>query len=78
MVIFVLTIGVASEDTDEIQNDVFEDKLSDAIDGLLQKSAQGRTLSFEAVCNIFCKKYIPDYILNRCVNTFELGVFLKY
>lgn len=60
-----LIIGVATEDTDESQNDAFEEKLSDAIDGLSQKSAQGRTLSFEAVCNIFCKKYIPDYILNR-------------
>ncbi|XP_027848887.2 interferon-related developmental regulator 2 isoform X1 [Aphis gossypii] len=57
--------GVATDETDDAQNDAFEEKLSDAIDGLSQKSAQGRTLSFEAVCNIFCKKYIPDYILNR-------------
>lgn len=60
-------IGAATEDTDESQNDAFEEKLSDAIDGLSQKSAQGRTMSFEAVCNIFCKKYIPEYILNRYV-----------
>lgn len=65
-IFFIYTIGVATEDTDESQNDVFEEKLSDAIDGLSQKSAQGRTSNFEAVCNIFCKKYIPDYILNRC------------
>lgn len=56
---------VATEDTDEPQNDAFEEKLSDAIDGLSQKSAQGRTSSFVAVCSIFCKKYIPDYILNK-------------
>jgi len=64
-----LILGVATEDTDESQNDAFEEKLSDAIDGLSQKSAQGRTLSFETVCNIFCKKYIPDYILNRYVKS---------
>jgi len=64
-----LILGVATEDTDESQNDVFEEKLSDAIDGLSQKSAQGRTSSFETVCNIFCKKYIPDYILNRYVKS---------
>lgn len=64
---FKLIIGTATEDTDESHNEAFEEKLSDAIDGLSQKSAHGRTLSFEAVCNIFCKKYIPEYILNRYI-----------
>ncbi|XP_050435954.1 interferon-related developmental regulator 2 [Adelges cooleyi] len=56
----------ATEDTeDQLLNDAFEEKLGDAIDGLTQKSAQGRTTSFEFVYNVFCKKFIPEYIINR-------------
>ncbi|XP_050533857.1 interferon-related developmental regulator 2 [Daktulosphaira vitifoliae] len=57
---------VPTDDNDEQSlSDAFEEKLSEAIDGLSQKSAQGRTSSFESICNVFCKKYIPDFILNR-------------
>ncbi|KAF5274000.1 hypothetical protein FQA39_LY01115 [Lamprigera yunnana] len=59
-----------SEDgTDEVdaisQQEAFEEKLIEVIDGLSQKSAQGRTDSFESVAKAFIKKYIPDFVLDR-------------
>lgn len=45
--------------------DMFEEKLTEAIDGLTQKSAQGRTSCFEAVSKALIKKYIPDYLNDR-------------
>lgn len=45
--------------------DMFEEKLTEAIDGLTQKSAQGRTGCFEAVAKALIKKYTPDYLQDR-------------
>lgn len=54
------------QDQDAINlQDVFEEKLTEAIDGLTQKSAQGRTNCFEAVGKAFVKKYVPDYLQDR-------------
>lgn len=53
------------EEADEIQNDLFEEKLMEAIDGLTQKSAPGRTSCLESVGNSLTMKYIPDFVLGR-------------
>lgn len=43
----------------------FEEKLRDAIDGLSQKSAQGRTQCMEAISKAFTKRFIPDFVVDR-------------
>ncbi|XP_073977899.1 interferon-related developmental regulator 1 isoform X2 [Rhodnius prolixus] len=55
----------ADEVDDQLQNDVFEEKLVEAIDGLTQKSAQGRTSCLESVGASFTMKYIPEFVNNR-------------
>lgn len=47
------------------QQEIFEEKLIEAIDGLIQKSAQSRTACFEAVCTAFIKKFIPEFVHDR-------------
>ncbi|XP_021919874.1 interferon-related developmental regulator 2 [Zootermopsis nevadensis] len=63
------TKSIAEEGGDEVdeqtQEEVFEEKLREAIDGLNQKSAQGRTLSLESVTKAFIKKCIPDFVSDR-------------
>lgn len=62
------TVDEPVDEVDEIsQQEQFEEKLSEALEGLTQKSAQGRTNSFESVCKAFIKKYVPDYVLERYV-----------
>lgn len=57
------------EEGDEIdeqtQEEIFEEKLGEAIDGLNQKSAQGRTASLESVAKAFIKKCVPEYVIDR-------------
>ena len=56
--------------TDEVdeqsQQEAFEEKLTEAVDGFAQKSAQGRTSCLEAVSKAFIKKYVPLYVSDRC------------
>lgn len=56
--------------TDEVdeqsQQEAFEEKLTEAVDGFVQKSAQGRTSCLEAVSKAFIKKYVPLYVSDRC------------
>lgn len=47
------------------QQEAFEDKLMEAIEGLNQKSAQGRTNCFESCAKALVMKYIPDFIYDR-------------
>lgn len=54
-----------SEADDAAQNEAFEEKLLEAIDGLGQKSAQGRTNCFDAVAKALVMKFIPDFIYDR-------------
>lgn len=55
--------------TDEIdefsQQEAFEEKLSEALDGLTQKSAQGRTSCLDSVKGALVKKFMPDYVYDR-------------
>lgn len=60
------TAEEGSSEVDELaQQEAFEDKLMEAIDGLNQKSAQGRTNCFDAVAKALVMKYIPDFIFDR-------------
>ncbi|KAI4460445.1 interferon-related developmental regulator [Holotrichia oblita] len=55
-----------TDEVDEIsQQEAFEEKLSEAVDGLTQKSAQGRCNCLEIICKALIKKYIPTYVLDR-------------
>lgn len=55
-----------SEEVDEAaQEEVFEDKLKEAIDGLSEKSAQRRCNCLEAMSTGFTKKIVPDFINDR-------------
>ncbi|XP_015586439.1 interferon-related developmental regulator 2 [Cephus cinctus] len=57
---------VNDNEIDEIaQQEAFEEKLKEAIDGLTQKSAKGRTLCFNGIEKIFAIKYIPDFVEDR-------------
>lgn len=63
------TKSIIEEGADEVdeqtQEEAFEEKLREAIDGLNQKSAQGRTSSLESVAKAFIKKCIPDFVSDR-------------
>lgn len=55
-----------NEGVDEPSQQVaFEDNLKDAIDGLTQKSAKGRTSCFHGIEKIFATKYVPDFVEDR-------------
>lgn len=58
--------GVTPSESDEVaQQEAFEEKLLEAIDGLSQKSAQGRTNCFDAVSKALIMKFVPDFIYDR-------------
>lgn len=58
--------GLAQSETDELaQQEAFEEKLLEAIDGLTQKSAQGRTNCFDAVAKALVVKFIPEFVYDR-------------
>lgn len=50
---------------EQTKEEVFEEKLREAIDGLNQKSAQGRTGSLESVAKAFVQKCIPEFVIDR-------------
>lgn len=55
-----------NEDVDETSaQENFEDKLKDAIDGLTQKSAQGRKNCLDAIIKAFSKKYLFEFLQDR-------------
>ncbi|KAL2731372.1 interferon-related developmental regulator 2-like [Vespula squamosa] len=57
---------VNDNEVDEIaQQEAFEEKLKEAIDGLTQRSAKGRIICFNGIEKIFAIKYVPDFIEDR-------------
>lgn len=56
---------VESEDNQE--QDTFEEKLKEDIDGATQKSAKGRQACLEALAKAFTSRYVYDFILERRV-----------
>ncbi|KAJ1526830.1 hypothetical protein ONE63_008397 [Megalurothrips usitatus] len=63
----VVEEGNENEPDETAIEEEFEEKLRDAIDGVSQKSAQGRTQSMEAICKAFTKRFIPDFVVDRRV-----------
>ncbi|XP_076167400.1 interferon-related developmental regulator 2 [Ptiloglossa arizonensis] len=47
------------------QQEAFEEKLKEAIDGLTQRSAKGRTVCFSGIEKMFAIKYVPDFVEDR-------------
>lgn len=57
---------VNDNEVDEFaQQEAFEEKLKETIDGLTQKSAKGRTTCFNSTERIFAIKYVPDFVEDR-------------
>lgn len=57
---------VNDNEVDEFtQQEAFEEKLKEAIDGLTQRSAKGRTVCFSGIEKIFALKYVPDFVEDR-------------
>ncbi|XP_011307491.1 interferon-related developmental regulator 2 [Fopius arisanus] len=62
----LLADDVNDNEIDELsQQEVFEEKLKEAIDGLSQKSAKGRVSCFVGIEKIFALKYVPDFVEDR-------------
>ncbi|XP_066992711.1 interferon-related developmental regulator 2 isoform X2 [Anabrus simplex] len=62
----VIDEGGGFDEVDEqTQEELFEEKLREAIDGMNQKSAQGRTCSLESVARAFIKKCTPEFVSER-------------
>lgn len=53
------------EDGEELAQDQVEDKLIDILDGLNQKSSQGRTNCIQSLCKALIKKYVPNFVKER-------------
>jgi len=65
------TIG--EEDSDELtQDEIFEEKLRDAIELSSQKSAAGRVNSINAICSAFSKKFVPEFVENRRMTLIDI------
>lgn len=54
-----------NEEEEQSQQEAYEERIAEALDGLSQKSAQGRTNCYEGLCKAFQKKYIPDFVEER-------------
>ncbi|XP_059166701.1 LOW QUALITY PROTEIN: interferon-related developmental regulator 2-like [Physella acuta] len=53
----------SSEDTS--QQDLFEDKFTECMDGLLEKSAKPRITALQGIQKALQKKYVAEYLLER-------------
>lgn len=66
--------SVVEEGTEELdeatKEEIFEEKLKEALDGLSEKSAHRRITCLEALATGFTKKIVPDFINDRL---FELS-----
>ncbi|KAJ8301594.1 hypothetical protein KUTeg_020581 [Tegillarca granosa] len=52
-------------EVDDSATEIFEDKLKDCIDGLSQKSAQGRKNCLDGLIRALSKKYIYEFLMER-------------
>ncbi|KAH0816120.1 hypothetical protein MTP99_017127 [Tenebrio molitor] len=53
------------EDIEEFAQEQFEDKLVEMLDGLSQKSSQGRINSIQLLRKALIKKYVPNFVRER-------------
>lgn len=60
-------VGGGEDDvTDDLtQDELFEEKLREAIDMATQKSANGRVEALNGLCRAFGKKFVPEFVDNR-------------
>lgn len=57
---------INDNEVDEIsQQETFEEKLKEAIDGLTQRSAKGRIICFNGIEKLFAIKCVPDFVEDR-------------
>lgn len=61
------TDGEPEENDEAAQQEAHEEKFMEALDGITQKSQQGRTASFEALGKALIKKYTPEFVSDRRV-----------
>lgn len=61
------------EEADDLAQEHMEDKLIEILDGLTQKSSQGRTNCLESLTKAFIKKSMPMFIKDRYVLTIISG-----
>ncbi|KAI5722576.1 hypothetical protein M8J76_010526 [Diaphorina citri] len=57
--------GVELGDDSSPIDDGFEDKMNQAVDGLSQKSLQGRINCLDALNTAFSRRYVPEFVLDR-------------
>lgn len=57
--------GVELGDDGGMLEDGFEEKLSEAVEGLSQKSLQGRVSCLEALCTGLSRRFIPEFVMDR-------------
>lgn len=57
--------GDGGDDGGLNQDEVFEEKLRDAIEMATQKSAAGRVNALNGIATAFAKKFVPDFVENR-------------
>lgn len=50
---------------EQSQEEIFEEKLKEAMELALEKSAQSRTMAIESMCVAFNKKFIPEFVIDR-------------
>lgn len=55
------------DEVDDVAQEQLEEKLSELLDGVTQKSSQGRINCFQSLSNAFIKKCMPSYIKDRWV-----------
>lgn len=63
--ISLLIFYLGGETDERTQVEILEDKLKEFIDLTTQKSSQGRVNSFNALCQAFSAKYMPDFVAGR-------------
>lgn len=61
----IIFLPGGSDGIDESTDDLFEEKLIEAIDGISQKSSQGRAQCLDSVSVAFSKRYLPDFAVDR-------------
>lgn len=55
------------EENEDIAQEHLEEKLMELLDGVTQKSSQGRTNCFQSLTKAFVKKCLPTFIKERFV-----------
>lgn len=61
-----LCLDFGEDVADQAQEiEIFEDKLTQAIEGMFEKSVQSRISSIELVTAALMKRFVPDFVIRR-------------